>query len=305
MQVLLHPSDRPVFRLRGSSAQCLVEIRVNDVPIHRHGSGTACHFDLAINEWLFQGPNSFDIRLMPLEEGAHFPPGASFEAKLACKAAREVLRHSVDLGELTWKPTPEAHAHLHAHEASHEPEESPDDLEEFTPLLAFPGQPEDLQWSVRPPKKLSEHGALIHATLPMPPPWPACPWLHGGLPSNQTGIGHAVTSLLRTLHACLQRDGWRDLMKRRIMGIQAAYYLSPGEVDEALGFPALLEQPDWTLQPLPGARLAIEKAGHGKLVRLVDSETNDSAIVLTNDTLALSATIDAWWMLDGEWSVIR
>ena len=94
-------------------------------------------------------------------------------------------------------------------------------------------------------------------------------------------------------------------MKRRTAAVQAAYHLGADEVDDALGFPPLLDKPGWSLQALPESGLALETAGQGRLVRLVDPTTGDSPVVLVNEAAELSAIIRCWWMFDKEWLIVR
>lgn len=303
MQVLLHPVDQPVFRIRGQAAQCRLELRINDVPVHRDTSGAAHDFDLAVNEWFFQGENRIDVLLSPQEKEAPMPPGSSFELRLLHRISREVVRGTVELGEFAWKPEPPAAGHSHAaHEASTEPEWQ-DEHDDSVPLLALPGQPEEVRWRVAPPA-VSPEGVKIAATVTLPPPWPVCPWARLA-PLGTQGVGHAVSNLLRSLHHTLRLGGWREMMKRRTAGIQAAYYLGGDEVDEALGFPPLLNQPGWNLRPLPETRPVLETGGNGRLVHLIDPATGGSPLLLVNETARISATIDAWWMFDKEWVIIR
>lgn len=309
MQVLLHPSDHPVFRLRGAVAHCGVEVRVNDVPVHQDTTGHAHDFDIAINEWLFQGVNTIDVRLGPLEKDAPMSQDAALELRLIHKVAREAVRNAAEVGQLTWRPEPPplpGHAsHLHGSEDLAPTTVPQEESEEFSPLLALPGQLEELHWSEGAVTKLPEHRVVVSATLPLPPPWPVCPWSGGALLGSQAGVQHAVHNMLRSLHQMLRLGGWRELMKRRTAAVQAAYHLGADEVDDALGFPPLLDKPGWNLQALPESGLLLETAGQGRLVRLVDSATGDSPLILVNEAAELSATIQSWWMFDREWSVVR
>lgn len=308
MHVLLHPSDHPVFRLRGAVSHCGVEVRVNDVPVHRDMTGRAHDFDIAVNEWLFQGVNTIDVHLAPLEQGAPMTQEAALDLRLMHKVAREAVRNAVEIGLLSWRPEPPplpGHApHVHGAEEMESivPHE---DAEEFSPLLALPGQSEELHWAAGAVSKLPEHKMVVRSTLSLPPPWPVCPWSTGTQLGSQAGVQHALQNMLRSLHQMLRLGGWRELMKRRTAAVQAAYHLGADEVDDALGFPSLLGKPGWNLQALPESGLALETAGQGRLVRLVDTATGDSPVVLVNEAAELSAIIQCWWMFDKEWSIVR
>jgi hypothetical protein len=308
MQVLLHPIDQPVFRIRGNATQCRVELRINDVPVHRETSGQAHDFDLAINEWFFQGENRIDVHLSPLEKDAPMSQGAFFELRLLHRISREVVRGTVELGEFVWRPEPPltaGHSHsAHQAEAASASHEWQDEHDDSAPLLALPCQPEEVRWRVVPPVVSSE-GVKIAVTVTLPPPWPVCPWARLASLGTQAGVGHAVSNLLRSLHHTLRLGGWREMMKRRTASIQAAYYLGGDEVDEALGFPSLLNNPSWSLAPLPESRLILEDGGNGRLVHLLDPTTGSSPLMLVNQTSRVSAILDAWWMFDKEWVIIR
>lgn len=309
MQVLLHPTDQPVFRLRGSAAGCSVDLRINDVPIHRDAGGLAHEFDIAVNEWLFQGENVISVFLAPVKEGGQISPGAIFDVRLIHKVARDVHRNTTEIGEMSWKAespnTPSNTIHAHGHESVAPVGNHDEGVEESSPLLALPGQPEELLWVVGPASVNSANKVRIHSLLPLPPPWPVCPWSSCSMLSAQTGSYHAVSNLLRSLHHRFRLGAWRELMQRRFAAIQAAYYLGPDEVDDALGFPSLLNQAGWSLQTLPDTKHDIEYAGNGRLVRLLDPVTSDPPLALFNDSAAVMASIDVWWMFDKEWVIIR
>lgn len=305
MQLLLHPSDRPIFRLCGSAAQCHVEIRINDVPVLRDLSGQAHEFDLAINEWLFQGINHIDIRLDSGKKDTPFPMRAAFAAKLRYKTARDTARNVTDIGELAWHPNPAplhdhaAHSHPHS-PASHADPETPE-----APLLALPGQAEDLSWVIRPPAEQPDQRILLSSSLAMPPPWPVCPWSRGSPLNSHDGTQRVIAGELRKLHHTLKFGGWEEIFRLRRSALQVAYYLGGDELDSALGFPPLLNQPAWLLQPMPSGSLTLELAGNGKLARLLDPTTGETPIILFNESASLTATIDAWWMFGNEWLLLR
>lgn len=305
MQVLLHPSDQPVFRLRGSASHCQVEIRINDVPVWRDNGSLAHDFDLAINEWLFQGVNPIDIHIQPAEPGSEFPLQAAFELKVFHKPARDTARSLTEIGEFSWRPDPrpayEQVAHFHNPVAASEEFEPLDKA----PLLALPGQAEDLHWSPRAPLVQDDKSIRITSTLPMPPPWPVCPWQRGIRHALHAGTTQVISGRLRTLHQTLRQGGWPELLKHRRAAIQAAYYLGADEADDALGFPPLLGQSAWKLQALPASPFSLELAGHGKLARLLDPSTGESPLILLNETTRVTALIDAWWMFTNEWVLVR
>lgn len=304
MQILLHPADQPVFRLCGSAAQCGIEIRINDVPVLREHSGQAHSFDLAINEWLFQGLNPIDIHLQSPEPGSSIPDLASFELKVIYKPARGTVRSQSEIGEFSWRPDPapelEIAARLHVPADSEESE-----LIEEPPLLALPGQAEDLQWCPRTPRLQSDKSLRITSTLPLPPPWPVCPWLRGTRHAAHAGTTQVISGRLRMLHQTLIQGIWPEMFKHRRAAIQAAYYLGGDEADDALGFPRLLNQKAWKLQPLPTTPFHLELAGQGRLARLLDPATGESPLILVNETSQLSALVDAWWMFTNEWLLVR
>ena len=300
MQLQLHPFDRPIFRLCGSAAQCHVEIRINDVPVLRDTSGLAHDFDIAINEWLFQGINRIDFHLSAGKPDSPFPARASFGIKLRHKTARDTARNVTDIGELAWKPDP---APAHAHAAPSPTASSFEDPE--VPLLALPGQTEDLQWTCRPPQERPDKSVLISSAMALPPPWPVCPWLRSSVLNTQAGTQRVVTEMLRTLHRTLKIGGWEELFKTRRTALQAAYYLGGDEVDEALGFPPLLIQQEWQIQPFSEGPLMLELAGHGKIARVLDPATGETPLRFLNESARLSASIDAWWMSANEWLMVR
>lgn len=305
MQLLLHPSDRPIFRLCGSAAQCHVEIRINDVPVLRDLSGQAHEFDLAINEWLFQGINHIDIRLSSGKKDTPFPARAAFAAKLRHKTARDTARNITDIGELTWRPDP---APLHDHAAHSHPNPSVSHADFETPevpLLALPGQAEDLPWVIRPPAEQPDQSIILSSALAMPPPWPVCPWSRGSALNSHDGTQRVLAGELRKLHHTLKFGGWEEIFRLRRAALQAAYYLGGDELDAALGFPQLLKQPDWHLQPLPTGPFTLELAGQGKLARLLDPATGETPLILLNESASLIAVIDAWWTCGTEWLLLR
>ncbi len=129
-----------MFRLRGCASQCQVEIRINDVPVWRETGDAAHDFDLAINEWLFQGLNPIDIHLQAAEQGSDFPDQAAFKLKVFHKPARDTVRSLTEIGEISWRPDPRPAYEQAAH--SHNDAPIPDENEPLDepPLLALPGQ---------------------------------------------------------------------------------------------------------------------------------------------------------------------
>jgi len=303
MQILLHPADQPVFRLCGSASRCRVEIRINDVPVWRETSGLAHDFDLAINEWLFQGLNPIDIHLQPAEPGTPIPDQATFQLKVCHKPARDTVRSLTEIGEVSWRPDPTPAYELAAR--SYAPVLESEELIEEAPLLALPGQAEEVHWSPSTPRIQDDKSIRITSNLPIPPPWPVCPWQRGTRHAAHAGTTQVISGRLRMLHQTLKQGGWQELLKHRRAAIQAAYYLGGDEADDALGFPPLLNQKAWKLHPLPTGAFSLELAGDGKLARLLDPATGESPLILINETKRVSALIDAWWMFTNEWLLVR
>lgn len=308
MQVLLHPSDQPVFSLAVRAAQCMVEIRLRDVPVFCDVTGSALSLHLPVNEWLFQGANDIQVLVSPLEDGAGFGSQASLEVVLQHKFARDVQRNLVVIGTLNWKPDPplppghEGHADLQEDSAAQEAEEDDDDA----PLLALPGQAEELTWRIGSPQKLRNKSVRIPSTLMLPPPWPVCPWARSQMLPDDQRTHFALHGLLRAFHERMQQGGQEDFIKLRRAALESAYYLqSAAEADDALGFTRLLGQKDWILQPLPVKGLKLELASQGRLARLLDEATAESPLVLVNEQEGLAAVVDAWWMFNGEWILVR
>lgn len=306
MQVLLHTSDQPIFRLCVRSAQCMVEIRLSDVPIFCDVSGNSLSLELPVNEWLFQGANDLKVLLSPLEEGVAFGRDAGIEIALQYKFARDAARNCVDIGTLTWKPEPEL---PHAQHGGDAPEVDDvallNETDEDAPLLALPGQAEELTWRISPPQKLRNKSVRLGSTLLLPPPWPVCPWSRGQTLPGDSRTHFAIQGAVRAYHQRLQHGGHEDFLKLRRAALESCYYLQPADVDEALGFPSLLRMKEWRLLPLPEKGLKLEVAGRGRLVRLLDEATAESPIVLVNETDGVAAVLDAWWMFNGEWLLIR
>ncbi len=299
MQVLLHPSDQPVFRLAIHTAGCRLELRINDVPVFRDSSGVSLTVDLPVNEWLFQGSNDIQVLMSPLETGAAFAEHAQVEITLRHKFARDAVRNMIDIGKLRWRPEPEqAHAH-HQEEATLQPDD------EDATLLALPGQAEELTWRHGQPQTMTDKSVRICTSLLLPPPWPACPWQRSQPLQEDARTLFAVQGLVRAFHQRLQHGGYEDFLKLRRSALEIAYYLQPAEADEALGFPVLLRLREWSLQQLPEKGLKVEVAGAGRLVRLLNEQSCESPLLLVNETAGVAALLDAWWMFNGEWQMIR
>jgi hypothetical protein len=311
MQVLIHPSDQPIFRLTGSFAQCRIEIRLNDVPLLRDVTGEAQSFDIPVNEWLFQGANPLQIHLHPLENGAALSKGATLDLCWAHKLSREPAHQLTELGEVHWQPDTSpthehaGHTHALAGAATDHMHEEEDDLEDSVPLLAIPGQLESMACGFRPPTSLPDKSILITSRLPLPPPWPVCPWARSAALPDNGGTHHAISGMIRTLHHSLRLGGWEQPLKTRRAAIMAAYYLGSDEVDAALGFPPLLKAPEWQLDPLPETPLKLEIAGGGRLARLINPATGETPLILTSSKARLTAAINAWWLFAGEWLLVR
>lgn len=301
MQVLLHPSDMPVFRLAVRVAQCRLELRVNDVPLVRDATGLAQNFELPINEWLFQGTNAIRAIVAPLEDGAGFGEAASLEIYLTHKRAGEAVRNSVDIGVLRWKPEPAGHTHSHEGEEELSLLEDDDDS---APLLALPGRGEDLTWRLHAPQTRRDQSVHLHSRLNLPPPWPACPWARLPPLSLENGTFIVLRQLFQTFWNGLRHGGYEPLLTHRRNALQTAYYLREANVDEALAFPRLLRIQGWHLQPLREQGLTLELAAASRLARIVD-EKGDSPLWLLNEQEGAAAFIDCWWMFHGEWRMIR
>lgn len=306
MEVLLHPSDQPVFRLSLRSSQCILEVRVNDVPVFGDVSGSALSLDLPVNEWLFQGGNEIRVLISPLEDGAPFGEQARLELVLIHKFARDAARNATEIGVLRWQPKREpVHTHGPGHDAGHAEATTLDEHDEDAPLLALPGQPEELAWRIGEPEILANKSVRIATRLLLPPPWTACPWTRSQPLAGDASILAAVQGLLRVFHQRLKGGGYDDFLKWRRAAIEGAYYLNSTDSDAALGFPSLLRHKDWRLEALPEKGVRTEVAGYGRLVRILNEATGESPLVLVNQEAGVSVVVDAWWMFDGEWKLIR
>lgn len=307
MQVLLHPSDQPVFMLNLTCSGCVVEVRIGDVPVFGDVSGTSLRLHLPVNEWLFQGSNEIQLLISPAEEGSAFGENAGLELVLLHKLARDAVKNTVEIGRLAWEP-PKLPEHPQAESAAGEDLDALPDLEDDddAPLLALPGQPEELGWRTGAPRTLKNKSVRITTRLVLPPPWPVCPWArHQMLPEDQR-THFALQGLLRACHQRLQQGVHEEFFKRRRAALESAYYLSTArEAEEALGFPALLHDPAWKLQPLPEKGLKLELAAGGRLARLLDETTAESPLVLVNEEQGVCAVVDAWWSFGAEWVLLR
>lgn len=306
MQVLLHPSDMPVFRLAVRAAQCRLEIRINDVPVFRDGSGLAQSFEMPVNEWLFQGRNAIRATVSPMEDGSGFGPSASLEIALEHKRAGEAMRTAVELGVLRWSPAPpKFHDHDHDHEESGAdgmPLLAEDD--DDAPLLALPGKADELTWRTGQPQTRKDKSVQILSLLTLPAPWQASPWsrVRPLLPENGTLV--AVRQLVQTFWRGLKHGSFEPLLQHRRQALQASYYLRENYLDEALGFPGLLKTPGWQLQPLRDENLLLELAAGSRIAR-VTSQNGESPLWLLHEEDGLAAFIDCWWMFHQEWRMIR
>lgn len=306
MQVLLHPSDQPVFILSLTSSGCLVEVRIGDVPVFGEASGTSLRLHLPVNEWLFQGSNEIQLLLSPPEEGGAFAEKAAVELVLLHKLARDAVKNTVEIGRLTWEKAKQA-SQDHAPSLGEDSDSLPDlEEDDDAPLLALPGQQEELGWRMGEPRSLKNGSVRITTRLMLPPPWPVCPWArHQILPDDQR-THFAVQGLLRACHQRLQQGVYEDFFKRRRAALEAAYYLgSAREAEEVLGFPSLLHDPRWKLQSLPEKGLKLEVAARGRLARLLDENTAESPLLFVNEESGICAVVDAWWGFNGEWLLLR
>jgi hypothetical protein len=306
MQVLLHPSDQPVFRLGVRVAQCRFELRVNDVPVFQDVSGEALNFELPVNEWLFQGHNTIQVVMKPVQEGSGFGSAATVEVLLLHKCSGDAARNTMEIGALRWKPEPMAHSD-HDHEHADEAEDEfvlPDDDDDGAPLLALPGKAEELSWRVQSPLALKNAAVRIHSSLNLPPPWQPCPWGRLNPLAANNGTLVAITHCVQTFWRGLRHGGFEPFLPHRRTALQASYYLREAAVEEALLFPQLLKAPGWELQPLNDKGLVLELAAGSRLARVVD-EKGDSPLWLLNEADGAAAFIDCWWMFQGEWRMVR
>jgi hypothetical protein len=306
MQLLLHPSDEPVFRLGIRAAQCALEVRINDVPVFQDTTGSALNLEMPLNEWLFQGSNFMQCMVSPLKPDAPFGPQAGLVLTLSHKFAREAAKNATEVGVRHWQPerglVPGSPGHA---DVAQDDETEADELDD-SPLLAERGQPDEVTWRHSNSVTLPNKSVRMVSSLWLPPPWPVCPWGASQALTEDYRTLFALQGLARGLHLRLQQKQYEDMFKLRRSALETAYYLdSEAKVDEALGFPNLLKDPNWQLQPMAESGLSLQCAGGGRLVRLVDDKSGDSPILLLNETLGVSAVLDAWWMFDSEWKLIR
>lgn len=304
MQVLLHPSDMPVFRLAVRVAQCQLELRVNDVPVFRDATGLAQNFEMPVNEWLFQGHNNIRAIVAPLEGGTGFGAAASLEILLLHKCSGEAMRNSAEVGVLRWKPDPPHHYHAEGSGADDEAPLILDDDDDGAPLLALPGRVEELAWRVQAPQVQKDKSVRIHSFLNLPPPWPASPWARLRPLAQDNGTLIAVRQLVQTFWNGMRHGGFEPLLHHRRNALQTSYYLHDDRTDEALGFPRLLRMRGWQLQPLRDQGLELQLAAGSRLARVVDGR-GESPLWLLNEESGVAAFIDCWWVFHGEWRMIR
>lgn len=304
MRLLLHPSDQPIFRLFVRHAGCAIELRINDVPIYRDASGDAAAFEMPVNEWLFQGRNEIDVNLSPLEPGTAFDKSAAARVVLQHKAARDAQKNISDIGTLDWQPPANDHAHHHDHDHDHHEEDAPAPEDEDAPLLALPGQAEELTWRIQPAHGNRDGSQHVHTVLSLPPPWPVCPWERAMPLSVDQRYLYAVQQSMQTFAESLRMGGWQRFVPHRRAALATAYYLTEAAADEALSLQRLIQE-NWLQAPFPMQGLKLELAGHRRLARLVHESTNESPLVMVNEKEGIAATIDAWWMFQQNWVMIR
>lgn len=295
-----------MFRLAVRHAACAIEFRINDVPVYRDASGDAAAFEMPMNEWLFQGRNKIDIHLAPLEPGTALDKAAAVHAIVQHKTARDLHKNINEVGKLEWQPPTLEHAHDHDHDHGHDHHEEAtvSTEDDDAPLLALPGQAEELTWRIQPAHRAREGGYHIHTSLSLPPPWLVCPWERAMPLNTDQRCLYPVQQSMQTFAESLRMGGWQRFTTQRKTALMSSYYLTDVAANEALTIPQLIKD-DWQPLPFPTQGLRLELAGERRLARLVHESTGESPLVMINEKEGVAATIDAWWMFHQQWVMIR
>ena len=291
---------RWVFSLALRCCGCAVELRVNDIPLFQESQGASVNFTLPINEWLFHGKNEVLLKVTPLPSMS-----AEAEARLLVRRTREQWQNARTVGALQWdarRPAQEGAP------PSFEPAPEP-----WEPNDAHGGPDQEMafQWHDHPPLRLPGTEAVLHrATLHLPPSWLDCPWAKTFQATDHVDLRDslidAVTDFRRVLDQKRMGLFW-GVVDTKCRDLKFAYDLSDEGVAEAILIPLLLKS-GWHAAPLlPPNRLRLEKAGGGRLHRLVDTDTGESALRLEHAAQRLEAVIDAWWIRStgNEWQIVR
>jgi hypothetical protein len=294
--LLLHPSDRPLFSVALRAAGCAVELWVNDVPIFRDSEGASLNFTMPINEWLFRGAGEIQLRCRDLADGV-----GKVTCTLEYRRLRQPWKHSVPIETLRsedhgFHPTRE-----HAHSAAWET----DAIENAQPAPF--GEP--MEFRVRKQLPQWNDASLILAIkFHLPAPWLSSPWADAAALTEQPNLTYSVRQLTQEFWGILSRGDKASLLRLlaiRAEALESAYHLNTSEVEEALFIPKLLQTPEWRVAAFPQEELQLEVAGLGKLARVVDPNTGESPLRLINEASSLEATIDAWWAFGNKWLLMR
>lgn len=290
----LHPSDQPLFSLAVRAAGCVLDLRINDVPVFREISGGAVDAALPINEWLFRGENEIQCRLHPLGS-----PSARVHVELQHRRLRQPHKHAVRLATMRWEAVDFESSARHFEAQAERPSDSS--------TMTTPGTVTEFIWQSKAAARLPNEGWALAGGFSLPVPWAPCPWEKGAMLSEQPNLKFSLWHLTQEFWGVLAgRDpaAIQRLTTTRAMSLESAYHLAGGELDEALLFPRLLQRPEWKLAPLPDEGWTLEVASGGRLGRIVDENHGDSVLRLINETEGTEAIIDAWWAFTHRWVLV-
>ena len=321
-KLLLHPSDQPVLRLLVDVRACVCEVRLSDVPVWSNREGLASRAMLAVNEWLFAGSNDITLHLSA-------PPGVDGEPGTAAvmpAAAAVSVTLLYKKNRAPWLAMQELHAWQYRH-ADDFPTFTSDKMAQQFVILPEPVAEEEPAAPAPAPPILrpGETSALKLEpialdwlpggtglrggfTLTLPPVWPACPWARALDLSAMPGLDYTVGRLTRSVCDSLQRRDWatlRRLFADRRAALQAAYYLNDAAADEALAFPALLQDQTAKIISPDAQQIRAALCAGGRLIRPVN-EIGAPAIALFSPAQSCQAELETLWMNNGqEWRLAR
>ena len=322
-KLLLHPSDQPVFRLLVDVRACLCEVRIGDVPVWTNREGLASRATLAINEWLFAGDNDITLHLSA-PPGVDAEPGTSAVLPAAAAVSASLLYKK---NRAPWLAMQELHGWSYRHGDDFKVFESDQMAQQFA-LLPEPAAEDETPAAAPAPPPLLHPGESSNLTpaeikldwlpggtglrggfaLAMPAVWPACPWARALDLSTMPGLDYTVGRMTRSVTDSLQRRDYamlRRLFADRRAALQAAYYLNDAAADEALAFPALLQdQAAKVVSPDP-QKIRAALCANGRLIRAV-SESGAPAVTIISPAQGCQAELETLWMNNGqEWRLAR
>ncbi|MGH9900493.1 MAG: hypothetical protein ACRD68_01500, partial [Pyrinomonadaceae bacterium] len=253
------------FTAQVSVADCVCEIRMNDVPVLEIKGGETMSVEVPLNQCVQSGINTLSF-ILSLAGGDNFSEIAWCEAIIYSRLTGSPREERVQIGGMIFSGEDRLGGKTGL-------EQSPD-YADNTPTIS----------------QVSERVIQARRLVRLETPFPRWVWLSSEIiadtPQTRAALIFAYRQFWEQLN--LKNVGEvRRLTAAKARELAAAYYITEADAHDRIEFQQHMADPDLTLHPFSEDGLRLEVFGNKRLARLVDANGDSPVIfVMTDRSLA-------------------